>query len=354
MNDLIWDDFKELPLGQKIDFFSKQDVFHVLFAEQFNRALLDELYYLTNVVRQISKDKSGRNFLASLLSDKRAMLYFIQPSTRTYLSFGSACHILGLETFDVRSSQISSELKGESFEDTIRTFSSYFDVIIMRYPKPFYTERGAFSLGSTSRPIPIINAGSGKDQHPTQALLDIYTLRRSFESEGEFANKNIVMVGDLKRGRTVRSLSSILTQFKNIQQVFVSPEDYRIEDDLRTFLQEKGVRFRETTNFNEAIKGADAIYMTRLQSEYEFEAGKVAPEYNIKDYELTKKHLKDLKPNSIILHPLPRRSEIDVEVDRDPRAMYWRQVRNGMWTRAGILCKIFNLEKAVLDYYKGL
>ncbi len=349
--NILWEEFRRFSIDEKITFFKQKNIFHVLFAEQFHRKALDEIFQLANKIRQIAKSNRGNEFLASLLAHKRAMLYFIQPSTRTFLSFSSACHILGLQSFDVRSSETSSEMKGESFEDTIRTFSSYFDIIIMRHPEAFSSERGAWALNQGDRPIPIINAGSGKEQHPTQALLDVYTLRKSFEKEGDFKNKTVAMVGDLKRGRTIRSLSYILTEFENIEQIFVSPESYKIEDDIKNYLSTKKIAFTETTNFTQAIKKSDAVYMTRLQSEYEFEEGrKQAPPYDIEDYCFKVKHLSSLKPHSVILHPLPRRSEIEMGVDQDKRAIYWRQVRNGMWTRAALMVKIFNLTDKVLNY----
>ncbi len=350
MSKITWQKFKTFSLKEKIDFLELKNIYHVLFSEQFNRKKLDEIYNLTNKIRKISKQEKGKKFLASLLTHKKAMLYFIQPSTRTFLSFSSACQILGITTFDVRSAQISSEIKGESFEDTIRTFSSYFDIIVMRYPKPFYNERAALALSQSYRPIPVINAGSGKDQHPTQALLDIYTLRKSFEKEKNFKNKIIALVGDLKRGRTVRSLSAILTEFENIEQIFVSPESYKVENDLRNYLIEKKVNFLETTDFERSIQKADAVYMTRLQSEYEFAKNEEAPEYSIDDYKFKVSHLKSFKPNAVILHPLPRQEEIETGVDDDKRAIYWRQVRNGMWTRAALIAKIFQVHKRILDY----
>ena len=352
MKEIVsWEEFKRFSVDGKICFFDRKNIFHVLFAEQFNRKHLDEIFLLTNKVRQIAKSNKGNQFLSSLLAHKRAMLYFVQPSTRTFLSFSSACHILGLQNFDVRSSQTSSEMKGESFEDTIRTFSSYFDIVIMRHPQAFSSERGAWALDQSDRPVPIINAGSGKEQHPTQALLDVYTLRKSFEKEGDFKNKTVVMVGDLKRGRTIRSLSYVLTQFENIKQVFVSPQEYRIERDVKNHLESKNIDFVETSDFVEAIKQADAIYMTRLQSEYEFEKGQTqAPPYNEENYCFKAEHLSFLKPHSVILHPLPRQREIQAKVDQDKRSVYWRQVRNGMWTRVALMAKIFNLTDTVLDY----
>ena len=199
-----WPEFQNLPMAQKVRCLAREDgtPFHTLFAQQFDRANLDRLCKLATEIRTIAKSRSGMLFLQSLLSHKRAMLYFTQPSSRTFLSFISACQILGLHTGEVRDTSTSSEFKGESQEDSIRTFSSYFDLIVMRTQEKGLAEHMAWTLSNSERPVPIVNAGSGKDQHPTQALLDIYTLNRSFERRGGLRNRAVMFVGDLARGRT--------------------------------------------------------------------------------------------------------------------------------------------------------
>src|SRR5690606_36990911 len=186
---------------------SNVPLFHVIDPRPFDRVLLDDLCDLTTRVRSLAKDPDGARFLLGLLPDRRAMLYFVQPSTRTFLSFNNACHVLGIRTSEIRDPATSSEVKGESFEDSIRTFSSYVDVIIMRTREPGRAAVAARLMDSIPWPVPVIDAGSGSDQHPTQALLDIYTLDRSFAERGGIDGKVIGMMGDLKRGRTVRSLS---------------------------------------------------------------------------------------------------------------------------------------------------
>jgi aspartate carbamoyltransferase catalytic subunit len=177
-------------------------LYDLIFSQQLTRKILEELYHITNQLRQIAKLKAGSLFLQSLLCHKRGMLYFTQPSSRTYLSFENACHILGIKTTEIRDPRVSSEVKGESFDDSLRTFSSYTDLIIMRHVVKNSAERAAWLLNTqTNRPIPVVNGGSGSDQHPTQALLDIYTLQRSFENQGGFDGKTILMCGDLKRGK---------------------------------------------------------------------------------------------------------------------------------------------------------
>ncbi|MGH2575362.1 MAG: aspartate carbamoyltransferase, partial [Ignavibacteria bacterium] len=277
---------------------------------------------------------------------KRAMLYFIQPSTRTFLSFQSACYILGMKVSEIRSTSTSSELKGESPEDTVRTFSSYTDLIIMRHFEEGFAEKTAWLLNKTKRPVPVINGGSGKDQHPTQALLDLYTLNWAFYNRGGIDNKTIVMVGDLRRGRTVRSLTYLLKNYKSIKLIYVSPEYLKIGEDIKKFLKKHKIKFSESDNLEKSLKNADAIYLTRIQDEYDINNESKDIDYT--KFHLKKEDLKLMKKNTIIMHPLPRREEIDSAIDDDPRAMYWRQERNGMWIRAALVAHIFNLDKTIL------
>lgn len=320
---------------------------HVLTAEQFDRETLDYVYTLTNTIRRFDKSKEGLLYLRSLLPHKRAMLYFTQPSTRTFLSFQSACHILGIQPSEIRDSSTSSERKGESVDDSLRTFSSYVDLIVMRSPVAGLAERIAALLDGTPRPVPVINAGSGPDEHPTQAILDIYTLQRSFRSPAAIEGKTICMVGDLKRGRTVRSLARLLTRYPGVRLLFASPEAYRIEEDLRQHLRGAEVSFEETTDFLGAIAAADAIYMTRVQDEYDKSAGESA-RVDSSSYRLRREHLDVMKPDCVIMHPLPRRDELDSAIDQDPRAKYWRQERNGMWTRVALITMILEVDHLIV------
>lgn len=320
-------------------------MFHVVDTSGFDRALLDELCELTSRVRSIAKTAQGALALQRLLPHARAMLYFPQPSTRTFLSFNNACHLLGIRTSEIRDPATSSEVKGENFDDSIRTFSSYVDVIIMRTPEAGYAARAAALMDRIPRPVPIINAGSGKDQHPTQALLDIYTLERSFALSGGIDGKVIGMMGDLKRGRTVRSLCGLMRHYRDVRLVFIAPEPFAMEPDVKALLDRAGISWRETSGLGAALPELDALYVTRMQSEWD-----VAGESHAMDYaqfSIHKGNLPLLKPQAIIMHPLPRGPEIHPEVDADPRAMYWRQERNGMWMRVAILVRIFGLEAEV-------
>lgn len=351
LNQILWDDFSGLSSIEKAPYFIEDGrTYHALVAQQFSRPMLEDLCALATCVRRTAKTRGGSSFLQQQLFDKRAMLYFAQPSSRTYLSFYSACQIIGMQTMNVRDSSTSSEVKGESPEDSVRTFSSYADLIIMRHPAGGFAERIAWMLSNTHRPVPVLNAGSGKDQHPTQALLDIYTLARSFETIGGIDGKKIAFVGDLKRGRTVRSLAWLLTQYKGVKAFFVAPPELQIGDDILKQLDAAGMPYEISYDFEKVIPEVDAIYMTRIQDEWDVDGE--SRKINTESFYFKKEHLQILKPTAVIMHPLPRRLEIDPAVDSDPRAVYWRQVRNGMWIRAALILSIFGCDGAVRDYCK--
>ena len=348
LKNLSWEEFYKLKLDKKLTYFEKDGrIFDCLFAQQFTLELLNDVFEIANKIRKISKSEEGLDYMRTLLSHKRAMLYFVQPSTRTFISFQSACYILGLQVSEIRSTSTSSEVKGETPEDTIRTFSSYADLIIMRHFEEGMAEKSAWMLNKTKRPISIINGGSGKDQHPTQALLDMYTLHQSFLDKGGIKGKTIVMVGDLKRGRTVRSLTYLLKHYKGVKIIFVSPEYLRIGDDIKQFLKKQKMYFRETSDLEKVLPEADAVYMTRIQDEYDVSGESQDIDYS--KFHLEKKHLKLMKKTAIIMHPLPRRQEIDVAIDDDPRAKYWRQERNGMWVRTALIAYIMGIKDKILN-----
>lgn len=352
LTTLSWEEFDALPKKEKAPYLMQKDgmPFHTLFAQQFTRPVLERLCQLATEIRRISKTREGALFLSSLLSHRRAMLYFSQPSSRTFLSHLSACEILGMRTGSVRDAATSSELKGESKEDSVRTFSSYFDLVIMRSPSKGLAERMAWVLGNSERHVPIINAGSGKDQHPTQALLDIYTLVRSFETQGGIDGKTVVFVGDLLRGRTVRSLSYLLTRFQNVRQVFVAPRELQIKEDILQMLAIRNIPYEVSEDLHKWLPEADAIYMTRIQDEWDTEGGESA-RIDTSSFKLGAAEAELMKPTAAILHPLPRRDEIATCLDNDPRAKYWRQMRNGMWIRAALIAATFGCEQKIHEAY---
>ena len=273
LTEIGWEKFEALSLDEKRPYLQREEgdgmPYHTLFAQQFDRQVLERLCALSNRIRFINKSREGALYLKSVLAHKRAMLYFSQPSSRTFLSHLAACQLLGITTGSVRDAATSSEFKGESREDSIRTFSSYFDMIIMRSPERGLAERMSWELSNSSRPIPILNAGSGKDQHPTQALLDIYTLVRSFEEKGGLDGRTVVFCGDLKRGRTVRSLSYLLTQFNSVKQIFVAPKELQVSSDVLEILDAQGVKYELSDDLKAAVTVADAVYMTRIQDEWD-------------------------------------------------------------------------------------
>jgi aspartate carbamoyltransferase catalytic subunit len=354
LKTLAWEEFRKMPLREKAPYFMRDGKpYHALVAQQFDRPTLDRMCELATRMRKIAKTRGGLQFLQSLLSEKRAMLYFSQPSTRTFLSFFAACQIVGITPAEVRDTSTSSEIKGESPEDTVRTFSSYFDMIIMRHPEGGFAEHIAWLLSNTDRPVPVVNAGSGKDQHPTQALLDIYTLQRSFEKRGGgIEGKKIAFVGDLARGRTVRSLTHLLTLYPGVKHYFVAPEQLQIGEDILRMLDRAGQTYEVTANFEKVLTEVDAVYMTRIQDEWDHAGESQA--IDISRFCLEARHLPTMKKEAVILHPLPRRREIDPAIDTDPRAKYWRQVRNGMWVRATLILMIFDREKEIDRYYLDL
>jgi aspartate carbamoyltransferase catalytic subunit len=238
-------------------------------------------------------------------------------------------------------------VKGESFEDSIRTFSSYVDVIVMRTKESGRAAQAARLMDGIPRPVPVINAGSGSDQHPTQALLDIYTLARSFEEHGGIDGKVIGMMGDLKRGRTVRSLCYLMRHYVGVRLVFIAPEQFAMQDDVKRYLAQHGINFVETTRLAEVLPSLDALYVTRMQTEWDTAGESRA--VDLRPFSIGPTEIAAMKRDAVVMHPLPRGPEIDPAVDQDPRAVYWRQERNGMWMRVAVLIKIFGAEDRVRE-----
>ncbi|MCH7814917.1 MAG: aspartate carbamoyltransferase [Planctomycetes bacterium] len=351
----------ELPTAHRVAVLSRDDrLYHLILAQQIDRDLIEQLCRLSEMIRAVAEARQGAQFLRTLLGHKRAMLYFIQPSTRTFLSFAAACQILGMPYNEVRNPSTSSEVKGETEDDTIRVLSQYFDLIIMRHPEEGFAEQMAHMLSRMPRPIPLINGGSGKDQHPTQALLDIYTLFRCMSvapgvrpqpdfSGNPFDGKTIAFVGDLKRGRTVRSLAYLLSRYEGVKLLFVSHPELQIGADILEYLERRNVDHELLGDLRPIVGRCDAVYMTRLQDEWDTAGESKSIDYS--RYTLTADMADQFKPNLVIMHPLPRRHELDKQLDNDPRARYWDQVRNGMWMRAAIIATIFSVDARIIDHY---
>lgn len=288
----------------------------------------DEYLKILDLAEEFEKDPNQK-----ILDGKVIATLFFEPSTRTRLSFESAINKLGGRVIgftDVISSSVS---KGETLNDTIRTVANYSDLIVMRHPL-----EGSARYASEVSDVPIINAGDGANQHPTQTLLDLYSIRKT---QGTLENINLFLVGDLKYGRTVHSLLMAMSKFSTTFN-FISPIELQMPDEYKIYLDDLGLKYYEHRDFTEIISRADIVYMTRVQKErfsdpMEYE--------KTKDTYVLKNHmLKNTKPGMKILHPLPRVNEISTEVDENEKAYYFTQALNGVYTRQAILASILGLK----------
>ncbi|MGA1976522.1 MAG: aspartate carbamoyltransferase [Bacteroidales bacterium] len=268
-----------------------------------------------------------------LLDGKVIATLFFEPSTRTRLSFESAISRLGGKIVGFSDASSSSVTKGETLHDTIKMVSSYSDLIVMRHPI-----EGSARYASEVASVPVINAGDGANQHPTQTLLDLYSIRKT---QGKLENLNIFMVGDLKYGRTVHSLMMAMSRW-NATFNFISPEELKMPDEYKLYLDNMGLKYYEHTDFTDIISKADIIYMTRVQKERFSDPIEYEKVKNV--YVLRNSMLKNTKPNMRILHPLPRVNEIHTDVDSNPKAYYFEQALNGVFTRQAILCTLLEIK----------
>lgn len=266
---------------------------------------------------------------------KKLATLFFEPSTRTRLSFESAMLSLGGSVLGFSSAQSSSSSKGESVSDTIRVVSNYSDIIAMRHPK-----EGAPLVASFRSEVPIINAGDGGHNHPTQTLTDLLTIKRRF---GRLDNLTIGLCGDLKFGRTVHSLIQAMSRYTGIRIILISPDELKLPDYIKKDVLDRfGMEYVETRSLENAMPELDVLYMTRVQQERFFNEDDYV---RLKDsYVLTPAKLAAAKKDMIILHPLPRVNEISVEVDDDPRAFYFEQVKNGRFIRMALIMKLLGIE----------
>jgi len=298
---------------------------HIISARQFDRKILEKIFALTNQI------KAGK-YKNDVLSGKIMATLFYESSTRTRFSFESAMQRLGGRVISTeKAGEFSSAAKGETLEDTIRVVNAYSDVIVLRYPKA-----GASGVAASYSKVPIINGGDGNGEHPTQALLDLYTISSKFQKKDLI----IAMVGDLLNGRTIHSLSYLLSLYQKVKLIFVSPKALAIPQYLREHLSKKKIDFVEVEDFKEGLAQSDVVYQTRIQKE-RFKNQKDYKKYFGK-YIIDKNTLKYMKKNAIIMHPLPRVNEIAREVDRDTRALYFDQAQNGLYVRMALLLSIFD------------
>lgn len=288
----------------------------------------EKIMYLMNMAQAFEMHPNRE-----ILKGKVVATLFFEPSTRTRLSFETAANRLGARVIGFSDAKVTSATKGETLKDTILMVSNYADVIVMRH----HIE-GAAQYASEIAPVPIVNAGDGAHQHPSQCLLDLYSI---YKTQGTLENLNIYLVGDLKYGRTVHSLIMAMRHF-NPTFHFIAPEELAMPEEYKLYCKQHGIKYIEHTDFNEdVIAGADIIYMTRVQKErfsdlMEYE--------RVKDvYILKNDMLGKAKENMKILHPLPRVNEIAYDVDENPHAYYIQQAQNGLYAREAILCEVLGI-----------
>jgi carbamoyl-phosphate synthase/aspartate carbamoyltransferase/dihydroorotase/carbamoyl-phosphate synthase/aspartate carbamoyltransferase len=303
--------------------FHGQDILSV---NQFSLESLEYIFDVAEEMRTMVAQQGG----AELLKGRVLTCLFYEPSTRTSASFIAAMERLGGSVIPITQGvQFSSVSKGETLHDTIRTLEQYSDVIVLRHP-----ETGSAKIAAAAASIPIINAGDGTGEHPTQALLDLFTIK---EELGALDGLHVAMVGDLRYGRTVHSLTQLLLNY-DVRFSFVSPEILRLPLDYMNQVKDAGKNVRETYNVADVIGSADVVYVTRVQKERFTD---LAQYESVKDfYRITTDLMEQAKPSAIVMHPLPRVNEIDVRVDSDPRAAYFRQVKNGMYIRMALLAAV--------------
>ena len=296
---------------------------------------VDETEDLLNLASRIAKDPEK---FSHCCDGKKLATLFYEPSTRTRLSFEAAMINLGGSVLGFSSADSSSASKGESVSDTIRVISCYADICAMRHPK-----EGAPMVAAVKSGIPVINAGDGGHQHPTQTLTDLMTIR---ELRGSLDNFTIGLCGDLKFGRTVHSLIRSLIRYKNVKFILISPKELRVPDYIREdVLIHNNVEFEEVERLEDVIPQLDILYMTRVQKERFFSEDEYL---RMKDfYILNKEKMAAAKDNMYVLHPLPRVNEISVEIDDDPRAAYFKQVQFGVYVRMALILTLLGLDKTV-------
>lgn len=299
---------------------------HVVYSQQFDRNILRHLFERADQFRKRIEEPSERVALTQLYRGKMLFSVFYEPSTRTRMSFSAAAEHLGMSVVTTENArEFSSAIKGETLEDTIRVLCEYYpDAIALRH-----YENGAAERAAAVSTVPIINAGDGSGQHPTQALLDLYTIHQAL---GTIDGLTVTIGGDLANGRTARSLAYLLTKFDNIRIRFIAPPELRMGEDIKEHLKEKGIPFKEQYALEDALSISDVVYWTRVQRERLKPGAEQSSAFVI-----GREQVAQLKPNAILMHPLPRLDEIPPEIDSDPRAWYFRQAGNGMLIRMALL-----------------
>jgi len=302
-----------------VDTAQKQTLRHVISSEQFDRPMLDRIFRRATALADVRDDRLAHRVMASL---------FYEPSTRTRLSFESAMLRLGGAVLGTEAAHtFSSAIKGETLEDTIRMVSAYADVIVLRHD-----QEGAAARAAAVASVPVVNAGDGPGEHPTQALLDLYTIEREI---GHVEGVRIAFCGDLRFGRTARSLALLMTLYPGVRMTFVAPDIVQVRRDILDRLEARGIECRLADQLTDVLDGIDVVYQTRVQKERFTDPA---------EYDLARTAIRidaalmtQLPATAIVMHPLPRIDEIAPEVDADPRAAYFRQAANGVAIRMALL-----------------
>ncbi len=296
---------------------------HVLSSDQYTKESLKEIFDLTD------KIKNNPKKYANKLDDKIIAIMFYEPSTRTRLSFETAALKLGAKIITTENAgEFSSAAKGETIQDTVKVIAGYADAMVIRHK----SDTSAIEAASVQK-IPILNAGAGKGEHPTQALLDLYTIR---SKKGRLDNLKVAILGDLLYGRTIHSLIKLLSLYENIEIYGLSKEVFALPQEYIDMLESKGVKYTKCNSFDELPKDLDIIYHTRIQAE-RFEG-----DYGKEEFIINKEVLDTFSKDTILLHPLPRVIEIATDVDDDPRACYFEQAHNGLFVRMALLLQVLD------------
>ena len=298
---------------------------HVLSAGQYTKESLEELFDLASKIKQNPEKYS------KAIEGKIVATMFYEPSTRTRLSFETAVLRLGGQVISTENASANSSVKkGETLKDTVRVLQKYADAIVIRH-----SDVNSATDAASVANVPILNAGSGKGEHPTQALLDMYTIR---EKRGKIDGVKVAILGDLVYGRTIHSLIKLLALYDNVEIYGLSKKDFMLPQEYIDFLNEKNINYTICNSFDDIPKDIDVMYHTRIQQErFEGDFGK-------EEYIINKEVLSNFSENTIVLHPLPRTGEISEDIDDDPRALYFEQAGNGLYIRMGLLLQSFNKE----------
>lgn len=298
---------------------------HVIESQQFTVPVLMELFDRTRRMEAVVARGGTLDYQHKIMAT-----LFYQPSTRTRICFEAAMHRLGGRICSTEETKaFSSEVEGEQLEDTIRIISGYTDVIVLRHP-----EKGGAARAASVSKVPVINAGDGSGgQHPTQALLDLYTI---FRERRSLDGLTIAMVGELDRGRTVRSLAYLLSKFERVKMFFVSPSEVQMKADILDHLEEHKIWYSQETELDRVIGAVDVLYITQIRP------GRMPDQQRLKKYFMDASVLQKMKPSAMIMHPLPRTLELDKVVDDDPRAFYFQQATNGLYVRMALLSMVLD------------